>query len=107
MDEQIQLISLMNYRNLIVFIISALWVSCLNKADNKNLSNKDSTIVQTKLDESINDSNVYDDFDLFRLEGLSKIERPAGYPYIKIKEISNNEKRIVYKSSNKDSTESQ
>lgn len=97
----------MNYKKLILFIIPVLCISCANSSDNKKANNKDSAIVHGKEFEStIIDSNVYDDIDIFKLEGIGKIKHPTNYPYIKIENEGNAKMRIVYKYSATDSSES-
>jgi hypothetical protein len=48
--------------------------------------------------------DVYDDIDLFNLQGLKQIKNPTKYPYIKIESL-NNQRKIIYKRSAKDSVE--
>ncbi len=97
----------MNYKKLILFIIPVLCISCANSSDNKKANNKDSAIVHGKeFGSTIIDSNVYDDIDIFKLEGIGNIKHPTNYPYIKIENEGNAKKRIVYKYSATDSSES-
>jgi hypothetical protein len=76
--------------------------SCMNKKKDSK-KNEHTSIIKTA---EIYDLDVYDDINLFRLEGVNGIKKPVKYPYIKIEKVNDIEKRIVYKISNNDSIES-
>jgi hypothetical protein len=50
-----------------------------------------------------NSVDIFDDIDLFRLEGSRRMDH-VSYPYIKLIKTTENERRVVYQSSEKDST---
>ena len=54
---------------------------------------------------AIIDSNVYDDIDLFNLEGVKEIKHPTSYPYITIRDQGKLTKKVIYKYTATDSTE--
>ena len=87
----------------IVFII--YYINRPEKKKTEEKAEKKSNIVQQQEPEKIMDSNVYDDINLFKLEGIKLIKQPISYPYIKIEERNNHTKRIVYKRGSKDSIE--
>jgi hypothetical protein len=82
-----------------------LTMSCINKYKDKENSieaSENNTVIKT---EEIKDYDVYDDIDLFKLDGINKIHKPVRYPYIIIEDKSKLEKRVVYKISYSDSVE--
>ena len=78
-----------------------LLFSCTTNSNKEKKSEK-----QLLPDEStITDKDVYDDINLFKLEGVNKISNPTKYPYIKIDSLSPNKKRVVYKKTKNDFVE--
>ena len=85
---------MMKYSTFILLLILLLYhISCKNNSEKE------------KMPETIMDSNVYEDIDLFKLEGIREIKKPINYPYIIIRSHGDFEKKIVYKRSLRDITE--
>lgn len=78
-------------------LIAFLFISCQNNSDNRKSGTNESVIAENKIAGAIIDSNVYEDIDLFKLEGIGEIKHPLNYPYIKIENLNVSEKRITYK----------
>lgn len=81
-------------RSIIRVLIAIVVISCGSKSDNQKTDK-----IQKPF--TLNE-NVYDDIDLFKLQGIKKIRYPKKFPYIKIEETESL-KRVIYKQSFTDS----
>src|SRR5260221_5488400 len=93
------------YQILLILLWANLWMFCIHRSNRDKKENKQIASIETnERNDAIKDKDVYDDIDLFNLQGLKQIKNPIKYPYIKIESLGN-QRKIIYKRSAKDSTE--
>lgn len=88
-----------------ILMLTMTIASCKNSKDPEAEVHEIIPAVAKSVLSDITDTNVYDDIDLFKIEGVRKIEKPTTYPYIKVEDLSKTEKRVVYINSKSDSIE--